>query len=173
MHFTVHYIMVQQVLSVTSPKYCFWINTFIKKIRPLVQPLEFYLKLVLSSFTVIFCFRFAISYHPHDPLSYNIKVDTCVFLLHNGALWDICLMHCGICETVLLKTIRRYASVNQHGVPQYTYLSQRLQIFFAMCTYTFLKTKTNPRYELGMYLFSQHAFDCEMVEAKARRDIQH
>ena len=43
--------------------------------------------------------------------------------------------------------------------------------FFAMCTYTFLKTKTNPRYELGMYLISQHALDCEMVGAKARWHI--
>ena len=142
MHFTAQCmtswpgIMVQQVLSVTSPKYCFWINTFIKKkIRPLVQPLEFYLKLVLSGFTVIFCFRFAILYHPS---SYNIKIDACMFLLQNGALWDICLMHCGICETVLSKTIRRYASVNQHGVPQYyTYLSQRLQIFCHVYIYIF------------------------------------
>ena len=26
----------------------------------------------------------------------------CTFLLQNGALWDICVMHCGICEKGLL-----------------------------------------------------------------------
>ena len=28
--------------------------------------------------------------------------NVCTFLLQNGALWDIFLMHCGICETCLL-----------------------------------------------------------------------
>ena len=33
---------------------------------------------------------------------YNKKVLLCIFLLQNGALWDIRLMHCGICEMTLL-----------------------------------------------------------------------
>ena len=37
-----------------------------------------YETIVLTSFTVIFCFRFAILYHI---FSYNIKIDTCIFLL--------------------------------------------------------------------------------------------
>ena len=34
----------------------------------------------------------------------NIYIHTCTFLLRNGALWDICLMHCGICEIPLVCT---------------------------------------------------------------------
>ena len=68
----------------------------------------------------------------------------------------ICLMHCGICKTVLLKTIRRYAimiSVNQHGVPQYyTYLSQRLQIFCHVYIYIF-KTNQNKSKIRSWYVF--------------------
>ena len=32
----------------------------------------------------------------------NRNVNVCIFLLQNGALWDICLRHYGICETGLL-----------------------------------------------------------------------
>ena len=32
----------------------------------------------------------------------NRNVHTCTFLLQNSALWDIGLVHCGICETALL-----------------------------------------------------------------------
>ena len=86
--------MVQQVHSVTSPKYSVLGSILLlkkkKKIRPLVQPLEFYMKLVLSSFTVIYCFRFVILYHT---FSCNIEIDTCIFLLQNGALWDIYVIY--------------------------------------------------------------------------------
>ena len=34
----------------------------------------------------------------------NRNVHMCTFLLQNGALWDICLMHYGICEMGLLCT---------------------------------------------------------------------
>ena len=38
-----------------------------------------------------------------SPTSHNApfcyrNVHMCTFLLQSGALWDICLMHCGICE---------------------------------------------------------------------------
>ena len=35
---------------------------------------------------------------PHDAPFCNKNVHMCAHLLQNGALWDICLMHCGICE---------------------------------------------------------------------------
>ena len=102
-----------------------------------LTPLEFYLKLVLPSFTVIFCFSFEILYRP---FSYYIKIDICIFLLKNGALCDICLMHCGICETGLSKTVRRYASVNMEFISIiHVYLSQRLQIFCHVYIYIFKK----------------------------------
>ena len=45
-----------------------------------------------------------------SPMSHNApfcnrNVHVCTFLLQNGALWDIYLMHCGICETGLLADI--------------------------------------------------------------------
>ena len=64
----------------------------------IITPLKFYLKLVLSSFTVILCFSFEILYHP---LSYNIKIDTCIFLLQNGAV------HCGIFALCIVGFVRR------------------------------------------------------------------
>ena len=43
---------------------------------------------------------------PEEPLSlitHSLHIDmTCVFLLQNGALWDICLMHSRLCEMGLL-----------------------------------------------------------------------
>ena len=53
----------------------------------------------------------------------------------------------------------------------YKYIFRNACRFFVMCTYTYFKNKTNPRNELDMYLISQHAFDCEMVVAKARWHI--
>ena len=40
---------------------------------------------------------------PHDapvpyPTRYHSVTELCMFLLQKGALWYICLMHCGICE---------------------------------------------------------------------------
>ena len=32
------------------------------------------------------------------PTMHHFVTEICTFLLQNGALWDICLMHCGICE---------------------------------------------------------------------------
>ena len=42
-----------------------------------------------------------------SPISHNApfcnrNVHMCTFLLQNGALWDICLMHCKSCEMGLL-----------------------------------------------------------------------
>ena len=48
-------------------------------------------------------------YHNAPFCSRNVHVYT--LLLQNGALWDICLMHCGICDMGLLSS----ANVN-HGV---------------------------------------------------------
>ena len=44
---------------------------------------------------------------PCSPISRNAplcnrNVHACTFLLQSGALWDICLMHCGICEIGLM-----------------------------------------------------------------------
>ena len=32
------------------------------------------------------------------PTVHHFATEMCTFLLQNGALWDICPMHCGICE---------------------------------------------------------------------------
>ena len=32
------------------------------------------------------------------PTIHHFVAEMCTFLLQKGALWDICLMHCGICE---------------------------------------------------------------------------
>ena len=39
----------------------------------------------------------------HQPISHNVpscnrNINVCLFLLQNDALWDICVVHCGICE---------------------------------------------------------------------------
>ena len=34
---------------------------------------------------------------PYPTMQYFVT-EMCTFLLQNVALWDICLMHCGICE---------------------------------------------------------------------------
>ena len=38
----------------------------------------------------------------------------CTFLLQNGALWVICLMHCGICEMGLLRLNIYHVSIGTH-----------------------------------------------------------
>ena len=38
----------------------------------------------------------------HNAPFCNRNVHMCTFLLQNGALWDICLLHCGICKMCLL-----------------------------------------------------------------------
>ena len=38
----------------------------------------------------------------------------CTFLLQNGALWVICLMHCGICEMDLLRLNIYHVSIGTH-----------------------------------------------------------
>ena len=35
----------------------------------------------------------------------NRNVHVCIFLLQSGALWDICQIHCGICEMSLLQWV--------------------------------------------------------------------
>ena len=40
----------------------------------------------------------------------------CTFLLQNGALWDICLMHCGICTIGLLFGIVSNQQVSSYGI---------------------------------------------------------
>ena len=35
-------------------------------------------------------------------IMHHFVTEMCTFLLQNGALWDVCLMHCGICEIGLL-----------------------------------------------------------------------
>ena len=50
----------------------------------------------------------------------NMHIHVCTFLLQNGASWDICLMHCGICEIGLLRmtcssmNTLRYKQNGQH-----------------------------------------------------------
>ena len=39
------------------------------------------------------------------PTVHHFVTEMCTFLLQNGTLWDICLMHCGICEMGLLQTM--------------------------------------------------------------------
>ena len=36
------------------------------------------------------------------PTVHNFATEMCTFLLQNGALWDMGLVHCGICEMDLL-----------------------------------------------------------------------
>ena len=41
---------------------------------------------------------------PH-PTMHHFLTEMCIFLLQNGALWDIFVIHCGICEMVLLSSL--------------------------------------------------------------------
>ena len=37
------------------------------------------------------------------PTMHHFETEMCTFLLQSGALWDMGLMHCGICATVLYR----------------------------------------------------------------------
>ena len=39
------------------------------------------------------------------PTMHQFVTEMCTFLLQNGALWDICPIHCGICETGLWQSV--------------------------------------------------------------------
>ena len=60
------------------------------------------------------------------PFCYRKFAHVCMFLLQNGALWDIiCLMHCAICEMGLLSTCGHY------------------QLSYACCWFVLVYNKTN------------------------------
>ena len=63
----------------------------------------------------------------HNAPFYNRNVHTCAhFCYKNGALWDICLMHCGICEMGLFK-----CNIQTHFI--YWYL---VRLFLGECHIT-------------------------------------
>ena len=53
--------------------------------------------------TLISQFPQCIAQISHNAPFYNRNVHKCTFLLQNGALWDMWLVHCGICATGLFK----------------------------------------------------------------------
>ena len=42
------------------------------------------------------------------PTLHHFVTEMCTFLLQNDALWDICLMHCGVCEMGLLNAVVKF-----------------------------------------------------------------
>ena len=56
------------------------------------------------------------------PLSKSMLDHMCTFLLQSGALWDIWVMHCGICETGLLHFCIRYHVIVDHIITHVTVL---------------------------------------------------
>ena len=64
----------------------------------------------------------------------------CTFLLQNGALWDICLMHCGICEMGQfdIMTICSVTCDNKVGIMMTqisVYVHDSAMFCFVMCSY--------------------------------------
>ena len=56
------------------------------------------------------CILTDLMHKSHDaPVPYytmhHFVTEMCTFLVQNGALWDVCLMHCGICDLGLLHPI--------------------------------------------------------------------
>ena len=57
----------------------------------------------------------------HNATFCDRNVHMCAHLLQNGALWDICLVHCGICEIGLLHVPALDTSF-WHNIPELIYM---------------------------------------------------
>ena len=61
------------------------------------------------------------SYKSHNILGkyhtlYHFVTEMCTFLLQNGALWDMGLVHCGICATSILRPVWHHQE--RHWIPK-------------------------------------------------------